>query len=90
MKAKLFYIISFLAVIILSAMCSSCESQSGHRAAQPPIPMEKVVIINADEYDMQSKLFLYKVNRSTKGVVAFIYDANKYAKGDTIFHRFYP
>jgi len=82
---KLFYVLSFIAAIILCAMCSSCESQSGHRVI---MLTEKVVVVGIPTYNMNTSQYSYKVKRVAKGVMDYINSPNVFIIGDTIMTRF--
>lgn len=79
-----------LALVVLFATMTSCESKSGQLMKTP---LEKVVVIDIAERIPVSKtadgaMYRTKVNRIEKGVVTFIYLYQAYEKNDTILHRF--
>jgi len=77
-----------LFAIIMIGVLSSCQSKSGRLLE---IPLEKVVIIdsyNTIDLDHGKRMYQYKVNRIERGVVAVIYQYNRYEANDTIYHRF--
>ncbi len=75
-------------VIMIGVLLTSCQSKSVRLLE---IPLEKVVIIdsyNTIDLDHGKRMYQYKVNRIERGVVAVIYQYNRYEANDTIYHRF--
>lgn len=80
---------TIISVLLLSMLFVACESKSGQRAHDrinaSVVTCEKVVIIDSAISGIRIK---YKVNRISKGVVAFIYVQEAFEKGDTILYSF--
>jgi len=72
---------TILNILFILLFFNSCESKSGKII--PEVANEKVIPLII-EYDYSTGLYIYKVNRFTKGVVGYITDKNIYSIGDTI------
>jgi hypothetical protein len=66
-----------IAVLVLIACMSSCESKSGHPHLIENTKPERVVVI-------QETSITYKVQRIDKGIVDYITIPDYYLPGDTI------
>jgi uncharacterized protein YcfL len=88
-----------LFIMLLAIGLTSCESHTGRTRANRGdtvqtqsfktnnVP-EKVVILIVSDYDMQEKVYKYKVKRISAGVSDFIKHRECFAAGDTILYHF--